>query len=94
VIIRRKEILITILKPNFSGRINIDHVTDFFVDAQKLSRGHELFADFSGRDPQLDDRFTSKVLFSTTINGIEFRRFDYRYMIAGMNRVALGIHKQ
>ena len=49
-----------------------------FVNAQKLSRGHELLADLIGRDPELHDRFTPTVLFSTAVNGIEFGRFDLR----------------
>jgi len=94
VIIGREEILITILKPNFRRRIDVDHATDFFVDAQKLSRGHELLADLIGRDPELHDRFTPTVLFSTAINGIELRRFDLRQMIASVNPVAPRIHEQ
>ena len=72
MIIRGEEILITILKPNFRGRIDVDHGTDFFVDAQKLSRGHELLADLIGRDPELHDGFTPTVLFSTAVNRIDF----------------------
>jgi len=94
VIIRWKEILVAVLEPNFRGRIDVDHRTDFFVNAQKFSRGHERLAGLIGRHPELHDGFIPAVLLPTAVNGIERRRFDLGQVIAGVNRVAIGIYKQ
>ena len=94
MIVRGKETRVAVLESNFRCRVDIDHRTDFFVDAQKLSRSHECFAGLIVRDPELHDGFVPSVLLSTTVNRIEFRSFDLGQVIAGVNRVALGIHKQ
>ena len=94
MIIRWKEILVAVLEPNFRGRIDVDHRTDSFVNAQKLTCGHECFAGLIIRHPQLHDGFILAVLLSTAVNGIELRRFDLGQVIAGVNRVAIGIYKQ
>ena len=93
VVVRGKEIVVAIFKPHFRGGIDVNHQSDLFVDAQKLSGRHELHAAFICRYPELHDGFIPTVLLSAAVYRVEVRRFDLGQMIARVNRVALSVYK-
>ncbi len=89
---RGEKILIAVLNPDFSLFIETNQTPHFIVDAEELVAFHvSILRVF--RHPQLENGFIPAVGFAAAINCFKRRRFDFREMVTGVDRLLVGVRE-